>query len=180
MSLVTFIQEQSKTARWVGILLLITGFLSLVAPLAAGLSLTVMIGVLLLVSGVAQFFVVFRAGSFGAGLLLALLAILSVAAGAYTLMQPGAALAALTLFLAGYFIASGVIEVIGAFGARPEQGWGWLLFGGIVSALLGVMIWRQFPLSGAWAIGTLVGVHFIMTGWALIAVGGLGKKLTAD
>ena len=176
MPLVDMIKQQAKTAKWVGVLLLITGVLSLIAPLASGLSIAVMIGTLFIIFGAAQFVVAFRAGAFGEGLLLALLALLSLVAGVYMISQPVAALATLTLFLAGYFIVSGIVEAFGAFSARPTQGWGWLLFGGIVSIALGVMIWRQFPLSGAWAIGTLVGVRMIMSGWTLIAVGGLAKN----
>ena len=176
MPLVDMIKQQAKTARWVGVLLLITGVLSLIAPLASGLSIALMIGVLFIVCGAAQFVIAFRTGAFGEGLLLALLALLSLIAGVYMVSQPVAALATLTLFLAGYFIASGIVEAFGALRARPTQGWGWLLFGGIVSIALGVMIWRQFPLSGAWAIGTLVGVRMIMSGWTLIAVGGLAKN----
>ena len=115
-------------------------------------------------------------GGFGSlALLLAVLAVLSLGAGIYMVAQPVSALGTLTLFLAGYFVATGVIEVIGAFGARPVPGWGWLLFGSIVSIALGVMIWRQFPLSGAWAIGTLVGVRMLMSGWTWITIGGLGR-----
>ena len=180
MSIVDFIKQEAGTAKWVGVLLLITGFLALIAPFAAGLSIALIVGVLFIISGAAQLVIVFKAGSFGRGLLLAALALLSLVAGVYMVMQPVAALATLTLFLAGYFIASGVIEAIGAFGARPASGWGWLLFGGIVSILLGVMIWRQFPLSGAWAIGTLVGVRMIMSGWTLIAVGGLAKDAVSE
>ena len=180
MSIVDFIKQEAGTAKWVGVLLLITGFLALIAPFAAGLSIALLVGVLFIISGLAQLVIVFKAGSFGRGLLLAVLALLSLVAGVYMVMQPVAALATLTLFLAGYFIASGVIEAIGAFGARPASGWGWLLFGGIVSILLGVMIWRQFPLSGAWAIGTLVGVRMIMSGWTLIAVGGLAKDAVSE
>ena len=175
MSIVDFIKKEAKTAKWVGILLIIAGILSLVAPLAAGISIAVAVGVLFLVSGIAQLFVVFQAGSFGKGLLLALMALLSLAAGVSMVFQPLAGLATLTLFLAGYFIATGVVEMIGAFGARPTQGWGWLLLGGIVSLLLGVMIWRQFPLSGVWAIGTLVGVRLLMSGWTLFSIGRLAK-----
>jgi uncharacterized membrane protein HdeD (DUF308 family) len=54
----------------------------------------------------------------------------------------GRALGALTLLLAAYFVATGVVQVIGAFGARPEQGWGWLMFGGVISVLLGLLLWR--------------------------------------
>jgi uncharacterized membrane protein HdeD (DUF308 family) len=42
--------------------------------------------------------------------------------------------------------------------------------------ILGVMLWRQFPLSGIWAVGTLVGIQLIMSGWTLIAVGSLAKS----
>ena len=180
MSIIETIKKDAKTSKWVGVLLLIAGFLALVAPLGAGLSLTVMIGVLLLMSGAAQLVLVFKAGSFGEGLLLAIFAALSLIAGGYMLSQPVSALATLTLFLAGYFIASGVVQVIGAFGARPQQGWGWLLFGGIISFMLGVMIWRQFPISGVWAVGTLVGVQLMMSGWTLIAVGGLAKNAVKE
>ena len=180
MTIIDMIKKEAKTAKWVGIILLISGILALIAPFAAGLSITVMIGILLLVSGAVQLLIVFRAGSFGEGLLLIVLAILSIIAGGYMVSQPVAALATLTLFLAGYFIATGIIEAIGAFSARPLQGWGWLLFSGIVSIVLGIMIWRQFPLSGAWAIGILVGVRLIMSGWMLIAIGGIAKNVASS
>jgi len=180
MTLVELIRKDAKTARWVGIFMLIAGFLAMIAPFAAGLSVAMFVGVLLLVSGVTQVLLVFRAGSFGEGLMLALLGVLSVVAGGYMIAQPVAALATLTLFLAGYFIASGILEAIAAFGARPERGWGLLLFSAIVSVLLGVMIWRQFPLSGAWAVGVLVGVKLIIAGWALIAIGGAVKAAVTE
>ena len=179
MTLIDTIKRGARTARWVGVLLLIAGCLSLIAPFAAGLSIAVTIGAVVLFSGVAQLLVVFRAGSFGQGLLLALLAVLSLVAGGYMVSQPLSALATLTLFLAGYFVVTGAIEMIGAFGAKPAPGWGALLFGGIVSIVLGVMIWRQFPLSGAWAIGVLVGVRLIMSGLALITIARLAKDVAA-
>ena len=175
MTLLETIQKNAKTSKWVGILILIAGFLSLIAPFGAGISVTVMIGVLMLFSGAVKLFLVFRAGSFGEGALLAIFAVLSLVASGYMMSQPIEALATLTLVLAAYFVASGIIEAVGAFGAKPNQGWGWLLLGGIVSILLGVMIWRQFPLSGVWAVGTLVGVHLVMSGSTLIAVGRAAK-----
>ena len=176
MTLVELIRKDARTARWIGIFMLIAGFLAVATPLAAGLSITMVIGALLLISGITQILLVFRAGSFGEGILLVLLGVFSVIAGGYMVSQPIAALATLTLFLAAYFIASGVLEAVAAFGARPASGWGMLLFSGIVSFLLGVMIWRQFPFSGAWAIGVLVGIKLIFSGWTLIAIGGAVKK----
>ena len=63
-----------------------------------------------------------------------------------------------------------------AFQMRPAGGWGWMLFGGILSAILGFLIWNQWPLSGFWAVGTLVGIQFIFSGWSMIAVGMAAKK----
>ena len=175
MTLLETIKRDAKTAKWVGIFLVVAGVLALLAPLGAGLSLTLMLGVLMLMSGVAHLLLVFRAGSFGQGILMALIGVLSLVAGGYMISQPVSALATLTLFLAAYFVASGVVQAIAAFSARPEPGWGWVMFGGVLSLLLGLMIWRQFPVSGIWALGTLVGIQLVFSGWTLIAVGGMAR-----
>lgn len=60
------------------------------------------------------------------------------------------------------------------------MGWVWNVFSGVVGLLLGIMIWRQFPLSGAWAVGTVVGVYFIMGGWGMIGVASAAKAAMSD
>ena len=180
MPLTDIIKKDAKTAKWVGIFMLIAGFLAIAAPFAAGLSVALVVGALLLASGITQIVLVFRAGSFGEGLLLVILGILSIVAGGYTISQPGLALATLTLFLAAYFIASGIIEAFAAFGARPADGWVMLMISGILSVVLGIMIWQQFPLSGAWAVGVMVCVKLIFGGWSLIAIGGAAKAAVAQ
>jgi len=172
VSILNVVKKNATTAKWVGVLIVIAGFLSLISPLAGGLSITVVIGTMILLAGIMQLVLVFRAGSFGEGLFLALLGLLGIVTGGYTLMHPAAALAALTLLLSAWFVASGIIESIAAFGARDNKGWGWILFSGIVSVLLGLMLWSQFPLSGAWAVGTLVGVRLLFSGFSLISVAG--------
>jgi len=179
MDIIGGIKKNAKTAKRVGILLIIAGILSLVAPLAAGISVAVLIGVLLAVAGVCQLMLAFQAGSFGTGLGLLVLGALSLLAGVYTLIAPGVALATLTLVLAAYFVVTGIAEVFSALGASGVPGRGWLLFSGIVSVLLGVMIWRQFPLSGVWAVGLLVGIRLLMSGMTLTSVAG-GIASAAD
>ncbi len=172
MKIIEGVQKNAKTARWVGILLIVAGIVSLFAPLAAGFSVALLVGLLLVFSGVSQLILAFRAGSFGEGMLVFLFGALAVLVGVWMLAQPGVALASLTLVLAAYFVVAGIFEVIGAFGAKPMKGWGWLLFGGIVSVVLGIMIWRQFPVSGLWAVGLLVGVQLLMNGMTLVAIAG--------
>ena len=179
MTLVELVQKEAKSAKWTGILLIVAGILALLAPLAAGLSIAMLVGVLLVFGGLMYLAIVFKAGSIGRGILAAALGVFSLAAGIYSLVQPAAALAALTLMLAAYFVAAGIIEIIAALGARPAQGWGWLMFGGIISLLLGLMIWRQFPLSGAWAVGILVGVRLLMSGWMLVAIAGATREFAS-
>jgi len=172
VSILNVVKKNATTAKWVGVLIVIAGFLSLISPLAGGLSITVVIGTMILLAGIMQLVLVFRAGSFGEGLFLALLGLLGIVTGGYTLMHPAAALAALTLLLSAWFVASGILESIAAFGARDNKGWGWILVSGIVSVLLGLMLWSQFPLSGAWAVGTLVGVRLLFSGFSLISAAG--------
>ena len=180
MTLIEAIKKSASTARWVGIFMIIAGLLAVAAPLATGISVTLVTGFLLLVAGVAQVFLVFRSGTMGEAIWLVLLGVIGVLAGAYMLFQPGAALGVLTLFLAGFFVAEGIIEIVAAFRARPVAGWGWFLFGGGVSLLLGIMIWQQFPLSGVWAIGTLIGVRLLMSGVSLVAVGSSIKNIATE
>jgi len=75
------------------------------------------------------------------------------------------------MLIAIYFLVDGISEIIAAFKIKPDQGWGWVLFNGIIAVLLGFMIWRQWPVSGAWAIGILVGIHILITGWSMIILG---------
>ena len=171
MSIIDGIKQNAKTAKWVGMFLVLAGIIALFAPLVTGISVVMLVGILLVVAGAAQLLLAFKAGSFGAGVLVFLVGALTLLVGLYMMARPGVALATLTLFLAGYFIIAGISEVFSAFGARPAKGWGWLLFGGIVSVVLGVMIWRQFPVSGAWAVGLLVGVRLLMSGMTLITIG---------
>lgn len=165
------IKTNARLAVIVGIVMLVCGFLAIGSPLAAGLSVTLFVGVMLIVGGIAQCFLAFQAGAFGKGLLIFIMGALTAVAGFYLLNQPIAGLASITIFLAAYFVVTGIVELVSAFQIRPAEGWGLMLFNGIVTLLLGIMIWRQFPVSGAWAVGILFGVKMILSGWSLIFIG---------
>ena len=165
------LKSNARLAVIVGILMLICGFLAIGSPFVAGMSVTVVVGVMLMIGGISECFLAFKAGAFGKGLLIFVVGALTVVAGFYLFKQPVAGLAAITLFLAAYFVVTGISELIGAFQIRPAEGWGAMLFSGIITVLLGIMIWRQFPVSGAWAVGVLFGVRLIVSGLALILVG---------
>jgi uncharacterized membrane protein HdeD (DUF308 family) len=165
------IKKNARLAVIVGILMLVCGILAIGSPLVAGMSVTVIVGIMLLVGGIAQCFLAFQAGAFGEGLLIFIMGALTAVAGLYLFNQPLAGLASITIFLAAYFVVTGISELVSAFQIRPAEGWGLMLFNGIVTLLLGIMIWRQFPLSGAWAVGVLFGIKLVLGGWSLIFIG---------
>lgn len=174
------IKQNTRMVITLGVILLVVGALSIFSPLVAGLSIALTVGVLLLLGGISQLFFAFKAGSFGKGIWTFILGLLTVIIGVVMISQPGAALATLTLFLAAYFVVEGIFEIIWAFQIKPIKSWGWTLFSGILSLLLGIMIWRQFPISGAWAIGILVGIKLFFTGWMMIALGIAAKGVAKD
>ena len=165
------IKQNAGWAIAIGLISAIAGFLALWAPFIAGLSVTVVVGALLGVTGVSQVIYAFKTGSIGKGLLTFVLGALSAGVGLYMVVRPGAGLLSLTLVLAIYFLASGITEIIGAFKMKGAKGWVWALFSAVASVLLGALIWWQFPLSGEWAVGMLTGIRMMFGGWGLIAIG---------
>jgi uncharacterized membrane protein HdeD (DUF308 family) len=94
--------------------------------------------------------------------------------------NPGAALATMTMVLAIYLVISGVFEVMMAFQIKPVKGWGWALFSGVISILLGAMIWSQFPVSGLWTVGTLIGIKLFFSGWTLLMFGLTARSIAKE
>lgn len=162
------IKRNTGFTIFAGILTLVAGFLAMGAPFIAGLSVAVMVGVMLVFGGLTQIVFAFRTK---AGFLAIVVGILAVLAGGYMVMNPGIALASLTMVLAMFLIFSGIMEIILAFQAKPAEGWGWALFSAIMTLILGIMIWRQFPLSGTFAIGILVGLKLVFSGMTLMTLG---------
>ena len=174
------IKRQAGVGIAVGIVMVIAGVLAIMSPLVAGLSVAIAVGVLLVASGVSRLFLAFKMGSFGQGVLVFVLGVLSIVAGGYMVARPGMALATLTLVLAAYLFVDGIFEIIWAFRLRPIKGWGWTLFSGIAALVLGIMIWRQFPVSGIWAVGTLVGIHMIFGGSSLASVSSAARSAAKE
>jgi uncharacterized membrane protein HdeD (DUF308 family) len=74
----------------------------------------------------------------------------------------------------------GVTRIILSFKMKPVKGWGWMLTGGIVSVLFAVMIGRQFPESGIWLVGTLVGVSLLFEGFTTLSVAGAARAVAGE
>ena len=173
-------QSAAKNAGWLmalGALTVIAGIMAVMSPLAAGLGVAFLVGVAMTIAGVARTIGAFSAGSFGQGALAFLGGILAFVAGVVIAARPGFGLEALTLMLAGYLLVDGVSGAVLAFHVRPQKGWGWMLFSAIASVILGFMLLRDWPLSGLWAVGTLVGINLIFSGATMVSVGSAARGL---
>jgi len=156
-----------------GLVTLILGMLSIVAPGISGVSVAFLVGVLLTAAGIARLIFAFEAKSFGSGVLTFLLGGLSILVGLVMVGKPLLGLVSLTLALAAFFAADGIVEFFGAFKVKPAKGWVWMIISGIVSIILAGLIVYQWPVSGEWAIGILVGVRLIFAGWSMIGLGSM-------
>jgi uncharacterized membrane protein HdeD (DUF308 family) len=165
------VKQDAGLLMVIGIITVILGVLSIMAPLITGVAIAVLVGILLLAGGFMRTLFAFRCKTWGKGLLTFVLGLLAFLCGLVMLTRPILGLTSLTLVLAVYFIVDGLFEVAGGLQLKPVNGWGWMLFGGIVSILLGLMIWRQWPVSGAWAIGILVGIKLLLAGWEMVGLG---------
>lgn len=148
------------------VVMIVLGVLALCLPLAAGLGVSIALGWIVVFCGVAHVASALVARGAGAFLWRTLVGIVYIFGGAYLALHPALALASLTLALAVIFLLEGVLEIFGFFQFRLLPGSGWALVNGLVTLLLAVLIWRQWPTSSAWAIGTLVGIKLMMSGFS--------------
>ena len=170
------LKENAGVTVAVGGALTIMGLLAIMAPLFTGAAVTILVGILMLAAGITRGVFAFRAQTFGKGALMFLLGGIVALGGVLLLARPLIGLASLTMVLAAFFFADGIIEAVYAFQLRPVKGWAWMLLSGITSGLLGFFIVYQWPVSGAWAIGVLVGVRLLFTGWSVIALGSFARS----
>ena len=174
------VKKDSAMLIVLGVVTVIVGVLAMLAPMLAGAMVTLLVGLLLIAAGIARTIFAFKCRSWGKGILVFLLGLLTLLVGLFVAAKPAAGLLSLTLFLAAYLIVDGIIEIVEAFDLKPIQGWGWMLFGGIVSMLLGIMIWRGWPESSVLVIGILVGIKLIFAGWAMVGIGAAARGVASD
>jgi uncharacterized membrane protein HdeD (DUF308 family) len=175
--------EAKRNAGWLiflGVVMIILGVIAIASPFITGLAVTVVVGAMLTISGIARTIAAFKADSFGQGALAFIGGVLVTIAGLIMMFRPGLGLATLTLMLAAVFITKGVFEIIMSFRMKPEKGWGWMLFNGIAAVLLGIFLMAEWPMSGNWAIGTLAGIEILVSGWTMVSIGGAARSAASE
>tara|TARA_R110002111_G_scaffold236344_1_gene297545 strand:- start:2896 stop:3459 length:564 start_codon:yes stop_codon:yes gene_type:complete len=160
-----------KDFKLTGIILCVIGVISLITPFVAGTAVVYVIGFLLLLGGILYVLQGSQVNGVPGKTQHILLGALMMLGGIGVISHPLFGLEFLTMLMAMFFIFEGAWKIAMAFGVQPNNGRNSILFSGVISLLLGGLIWSQWPLSGLWAVGTLVGVDFLLTGFFLMNIG---------
>jgi uncharacterized membrane protein HdeD (DUF308 family) len=160
-------QASTVSILW-GVLLIVFGSVAVASPFLAAVAVNVVVAWLIVLAGVVHLMLAVRAHGARSMIWKLLVGIAYLCFGGYLIVHPVVGVASLTLLLATLFLVEGVLDIILFFKMRPLQGSGWVLTDGIVTLLLGALIYLQWPTSSAWAIGTLVGISLIFSGVARV------------
>jgi uncharacterized membrane protein HdeD (DUF308 family) len=164
------VEELERNWKWflgLGIFSILLGVIALGAVTMTTFAFMFFLGFLLLANGIVQAIQAFKAHA-GKEFFLHLLAgVLYAVVGLLIVAHPAAGAASLTLLLASFFMVGGAFRIIGAI-ALQFRNWGWVVLNGIVTLLMGIFVWAEWPVSGIWVIGLFVGIEMIINGWSWV------------
>jgi uncharacterized membrane protein HdeD (DUF308 family) len=163
-------------AKWgwivaLGFVYLIAGFIALGSVAMATAVSVFIVGVMMIIAGIAEVFSAFQMKSWGKFLLWALLGVLYIFAGFVTFENPLLAAALLTLLLGVSLAASGIVRIFLAFSMKRETPWLLVLLSAVITLLLGLLILAHWPVSSLYILGLFLGIDLVMAGTGWIALG---------
>ena len=154
-----------------GVVYLIAGFIALGSVAMATVASVLVVGVMMIIAGVAEVFSAFQIKTWGKFLLWALLGVLYIFAGFVTFENPLLAAVLLTLILGASLVASGIMRIFLGFSMKRETPWIWVVLSGVITLLLGVLILARWPVSSLYILGLFLGIDLIMAGVGWIGLG---------
>jgi uncharacterized membrane protein HdeD (DUF308 family) len=176
-------ERQALRANWfwllaLGVIMIVVGMLAITFPVAATLTTVMVFGVLLLCGAGVEIASAIWTRRWGGFFLHFVTGLLYFFVGLLLLDRPGLGAAGYTLVLAMFFVAGGLLRLVIALSQR-FSGWGWTVVSGVITLLLGILIWRDFPESALWVIGTFVGIDLLFNGWSWVMLGLAVRSLPA-
>lgn len=168
------VQQAQKLWGWylaLGIALALLGAYCIYAETIATVASVIAIGAVLMLSGIVQLAAAVMARGAGHVVLLLLVGALDIIVGLMLAGHPEFGALIITLFLAALFVFGGAYRFVAALWLQFPH-YGWVAFSGLVSVVLGILLWLQWPVSALWFIGLAVGVNLIFAGvtWSAIAL----------
>src|SRR5262245_27053977 len=153
-----------------GIALAVVGVVALGHPVITSEVTMVFFGILLLIGSGVQLASAIWARGWGGFFLQVLVGLLYFFVGVVAVERPLLYAEVYTVLLAIFFVAIGLYRVVMALRLR-FSGWGWSVLNGAVTLLLGLLIWREWPGSGLWVVGTFVGIELLFNGLSWVMLG---------
>jgi uncharacterized membrane protein HdeD (DUF308 family) len=158
------VKRVAGTSLVLSAILIIFGILAVTLPIVSSIGVAIVIGWLVIFDGLAQLVHAFQSKGIGHILWKMLVAVFYLAAGAYLLGRPALGASGLALVLGIFLFAEGIADVIAYFSTRKAGSSPWVLADGVITLVLGFMIWSRWPVNSLWVVGTLVGISMIMNG----------------
>lgn len=150
-----------------GGLMVLAGIVALIFPVISSVAVVLMLGWLLIISGIFQGISLIGARNVPHFWLQLISVVLSLIVGFLFVTRPGEGLLSLTLLLVVFFMVAGISKVVFSLTIRPFPNWGWVLASGIVGIVLSLILWSMLPVAAVWILGLFVGIQLICEGAAL-------------
>jgi uncharacterized membrane protein HdeD (DUF308 family) len=150
---------------FLSILLIVSGTLAILLAAETTIAVVIILAWILMIGGVVQFIHAFKSKGVGMTIWKIVVAIAYFLTGLFLRFDLGIGLAALTFALVFFFMIEGVMSLIAFFGGGKSGRSAWLLVNGVLTLLLGVLIWVHWPSSAMWIIGVFVGFNLLVNGW---------------
>jgi len=165
------IRKAANLSIGLGILLLVLGVIAICFPLASSLAAAIWVAWLLVIGGAVLLVHAIRSRQESGFWFKLLWAIVYLVAGLLLLASPVSGVLTLTLVLAVLWIVEGATAIALAFRLKPTSPWGWVLFDGIVTVLLGLLVWIGWPGNAPWLLGLFLGISLLSTGISVLLFG---------
>lgn len=183
--LVRILQEDLRHLRaswfWfvlLGAALVLLGLFAMTYAEAATVTTAIVFGYLMLAAGAFYIVGAFFTRGWGGFFLSLLAGVLHLAVGLIIVDRPVEAVLVYTLVMAVFFFVEGLFRILGALAGQFRH-WGWVLANGVITLLLGVMIWKQWPVSGLFVVGLFLGINLLVSGMTFINLGLNARRLPA-
>ena len=154
-----------------GVLMIVAGFIALMSLLLATIASVLVVGVMMVISGIIEIIHGFQMRRWGRFFFWIVIGALYVAGGFFAVSNPLLASAALTLLLGMFLIAAGVMRIVLAMQMRTSSNWGWVVASGVITLLLGAIIVFGWPTTSLYTLGIFLGVDLIIAGASWLTAG---------
>jgi uncharacterized membrane protein HdeD (DUF308 family) len=175
----TALAKSWKLLLTAGIISAVLGAIAIIVPPLASVTITLLVGILLLIGAVAYVAEAISRGTTGHRIWSFIVAIIYVIAGVWLIVNPAEGTITLTWVLAIFFLVIGIFRILAGIQARGKvPNAGWTIVNGILAVIIALLVIANLPSSAAWAIGLLVGIQLLFDGIMMITAGMAAKKLS--